>query len=74
MATCTVLFKKLYKILRHNQFFFQNVQNNEIFEIFKMVKNNSWINFYYLEPLDCLSCFQLEIPFFDKFGPKTLNY
>ena len=32
---------------RHNQFFFQNVQNNEIFEIFKMFKNNSWINFYY---------------------------
>ena len=24
---------------RHNQFFFQNVQNNEIFEIFKMFKN-----------------------------------
>ena len=40
MATCTVLFKKLYKILRHNQFFFQNVQNNEIFEIFKMFKKN----------------------------------
>ena len=32
---------------RHNQFFFQNVQNNEIFEIFKMFKNNSWINVYY---------------------------
>ena len=32
---------------RHNQFFFQNVQNNEIFEIFKMLKNNSWINVYY---------------------------
>ena len=25
---------------RHNQFFFQNVQNNKIF---KMFKNNSWI-------------------------------
>ena len=24
-----------------------NVQNNEIFEIFKMFKNNSWINVYY---------------------------
>ena len=32
---------------RHNQLFFQNVQNNEIFEIFKMFKNNSWINVYY---------------------------
>ena len=31
---------------RHNQFFFQNVQNNEIFEIFKMFRNNSWINVY----------------------------
>ena len=25
---------------RHNQFFFQNVQNNETFEILKMFKNN----------------------------------
>ena len=25
---------------RDNQFLFQNVQNNEIFEIFKMFKNN----------------------------------
>ena len=25
---------------KYNQFFFQNVQNNEIFEIFKMFKNN----------------------------------
>ena len=32
---------------RHTQFFFQNVQNNEIFEIFKMFNNNSWINVYY---------------------------
>ena len=32
---------------RHNQFFFQNVQNNEIFEIFKMLENNSWINIYF---------------------------
>ena len=30
---------------RHNQFFFQNAENNEIFEIFKMFKSNSWINF-----------------------------
>ena len=32
---------------RNYQFFFQSVQNNEIFEIFKMFKNNSWINVYY---------------------------
>ena len=32
---------------RDNQFLFQNVQNNEIFEIFKMFKNNRWINIYY---------------------------
>ena len=65
----TVLLEKLFKIMRaqearHNQFFFQNIQNNEIFEIFKMFKNNSWINIYYtkskrLESLDCLFCFQL---------------
>ena len=46
MAICTVLFEKHYTILRfqkawHNQFFFQNVQHNEIFEIFKMFKNNT---------------------------------
>ena len=32
---------------RYNQFFFKNIPNNEIFEIFKMCKNNSWINVYY---------------------------
>ena len=63
---------------RHNQFFFQNVQNNETFEIFKIFKN-SWINFYYtkskrLKTLDCLFCFQLEIPFLVKVGPKTQSY
>ena len=63
---------------RYNQFFFQNVQNNKIFEVFKMSKNNSWINVYYrkskcLQSLDCLFCFWLEIPFLVKFGPKTQN-
>ena len=54
MAVRTVVWKALYNFkikraqeARHNQFFFQNVQNNEIFEIFKMFKNNSGINFYY---------------------------
>ena len=32
---------------RVNQFLSQNVQNNEIFEISKMLKNNRWINVYY---------------------------
>ena len=32
---------------RDNQFLFQNVQTNEIFEIFKMFKNIRWINVYY---------------------------
>ena len=30
---------------RDNQFLFQNIQNNEIFDTFKMFKNNSWITF-----------------------------
>ena len=53
IAIYTVLFQKLYTILRQraqeardNQFLFQNVQNNEIYEIFKMFKNNSWIKVY----------------------------
>ena len=48
MGICTVARKALYNFkikraqeVRYNQFFFQNVQNNEIFEIFKMFKNNS---------------------------------
>ena len=32
---------------RDNQFLFQNVQNKEIFEIFKMFKTNRWINVHY---------------------------
>ena len=86
LAFCTVVWKALYNFkvkraleARHNQFFFQNFQNNEISETFKMFKNNSWINVYYtkskhLQSLDCLFCFQLEIPFLSKFDPKTQNY
>ena len=37
---------------RHNQFFFQNILINEIFEIFKMFKN-SWINVYYTKSKRC---------------------
>ena len=32
---------------RDDKFLFQNVKNNEIFEDFKMFKNNRWINAYY---------------------------
>ena len=48
MVICTVVWKALFnsKIKRaqetiHDQFFFQIVQNNEIFEVFKIFKNNS---------------------------------
>ena len=48
MAICTVVWKALFnfKIKRsqeaiHNQFFFQIVQNNEIFDVFKIFKSNS---------------------------------
>ena len=63
---------------RDNQFLFQNVQNNEIFEIFKMFKNCCWINVYYakskhLQFIGLLFYFPLEIPFLGKFGPKTKN-
>ena len=51
MTISTAVWKALYnfKIKRaqeakNNQFFLQIVQNNEIFEIFKMFKNNRWIN------------------------------
>ena len=37
---------------RHSQFLFQNVQNNKIFEIFKMLKSNRWINVYYTKRKD----------------------
>ena len=47
IAVWKVLYNiKIKKIqrARENQFFFQNVQNNEIFDIFKMFKNDIWIN------------------------------
>ena len=42
-------FNKIKRVqeARDNQFLFQTVQNNEIFEILKMFKNNSWISVYY---------------------------
>ena len=51
LTISTVVWNALYNFeikraqeAKHNQYFFQNVQNNEIFEIFKMFKNNNWIN------------------------------
>ena len=59
---------------RENQFFFQNVQNNEIFEIFKMSKNNPWIN-EITQKANACSLFDLlfcsVVPFWGKFCPKT---
>ena len=52
MAICTVVCKALYNFkikraheARHTQFFFQNFQNNEIIEIFKMFKNTVELTF-----------------------------
>ena len=51
MAVYTVLFEKLYTILKQKEpkMLFQNVQNNEINGIFKMLKNKCWINVYYIK-------------------------
>ena len=68
MATCTVVWKALYNFkikraqdARHNQFFFQNVQKNEIFEIFKIFKNNSWIDVLYVHKKQTLVVFGLPV-------------
>ena len=73
VVICTVVWKALYNFkikraqeARRNQSFFQNFESNEIFEIFNMFRNNSWINVYYTKSKrlqSCLFCFQLEIPF-----------
>ena len=54
MAIYAAVWKTLYEFktkraqeARYKQFLLQNFQNNEIFEIFKTFKNNSWINVYY---------------------------
>ena len=56
MALLITLWKTLYNFklknaqeVRYNQFFFQNAQINEAFEIFRMFKNNNWINVYYIK-------------------------
>ena len=82
----SAVWKALYKFkikrakeARNSQFFFQNVKKNEIFEIFKIFKNKSWINVCYTkskhsQSLNYLFCFWLEKLFFGKFAPKTQNY
>ena len=42
MVICTVLFENRYDL-----FFFQNVQTNDIFQIFKMFKNKNETTIYY---------------------------
>ena len=58
---------KQAEVARVNQFLFQNVQNNEIFEISKMFKNNRWINVYYTKKQTLVvywtGCFVLLYPF-----------
>ena len=86
MSICTVLLEKLYTIkraqeARHNQFFFQNAQNNEIFEIFKIFKNifkekfdtktNS--NMQHSMVVSILSVLDSKATLFGKFGPKNRN-
>ena len=70
MATCTVVWKALYNFkieraqeARHNQFFLQSVQKNEIFEIFRIFKNNSWIDVYYVHKKQTLVVFGLPVLF-----------
>ena len=81
----TVLLEKLFKIMRaqearHNQFFFKNIQNNEIFEIFKMFKSNS-AEFKFTKqkakgcsPWIACSLFDWKYLFLGKFGKKTQSY
>ena len=52
MAICTAVWKALYNFkikraheARHNQLFFQNFQNNEIFDIFKNFKTTAELRF-----------------------------
>ena len=46
---------KRAKEARYNHFFFQNVQNNEIFKIYKMFKTNRWISVYYTKSKHLIS-------------------
>ena len=84
MSICTVLLEKLYTIkraqeARQNQFLFQNVQNNEIFEIFKIFKNIFKVKFdtktdsnmQHSMLVSILSVLDSKATLFGKFGPKN---
>ena len=86
MSICTVLLEKLYTIkraqeARQNQFFFQNVQNNEIFEIFRIFKNIFKVKFdtktdsnmQHSMLVSILSVLDSKATLFGKFGPKNRN-
>ena len=86
MSICTMLLEKLYTIkraqeARQNQFFFQNVQNNEIFEIFKIFKNIFKVKFdtktdsnmQHSMLVSILSVLDSKATLFGKFGPKNRN-
>ena len=86
MSICTVLLEKLYTIkraqeARQNQFLFQNVQNNEIFEIFKIFKNIFKVKFdtktdsnmQHSMLVSILSVLDSKATLFGKFGPKNRN-
>ena len=75
----TLLIMDLHSVVWKALCNFKIKNNDETFEIFKIIKNNSWINVSYtkskrLQSLDCLFCVQLEILFLGKFGPKNQNY
>ena len=66
---------KLAQEARVNQFLIQTVENNEIFEISKMLKINHWVKVSYTKKanpcslLDCLFC--SVVPFLGKCGQKN---
>ena len=85
MAFCTVLFEKLYKILRQKEPRKQDITNFS-FKIFKIMRSLrslkclkatvelTFTTSQRLQSLDFLFCFRLELPFLGKFVAKTQNY
>ena len=86
MAICTVVWKALYNFkikraqeARHNQFFFQNIQNNEILRSSKFVETTVELTFTTQNANTCspwttCSVFNWKYLFLGKFGPKIQNY
>ena len=76
MAICTVLFEKIYTILRRKEPTRQDITNFsfKIFKIMRSLKSSKCLKTVELRfntqkskrlySLDCLFCFKLEIPFF----------